>query len=71
VLALFWVTPSCIISITGFTGQPQSVMGEKTKPYIIVEVIGYVPIAVRSTQIPSIIVPGAAARPCPTLQKQP
>lgn len=68
-LALFWVTPSCIVLMTGFTGQPIHVMGDKTKPDIIVEVIGYIPVAVRGTQIPLIIVPGAAARPCPTLQK--
>ena len=44
--------------------------GEKPKPDIVVEVIGYIPIAVGGAEIPFIIVPGAAAPTCPTLQKQ-
>jgi hypothetical protein len=33
------------------------VMGNKTKTDIVVEVIGYVPVAVRTAAVPAIIVP--------------
>jgi hypothetical protein len=46
---------------TDFTGKRMKVMGNKTKPDIVVEVIGYIPVAIRTADIPVIIVPGAAA----------
>jgi len=39
------------------------VMGNKTKPDIVIEVIRHVPVAIRTADVPSIIVPGAAAIP--------
>jgi hypothetical protein len=38
-------------------------MGNKTKPDIVVEVIRYVPVTIRTADVPSIVVPGAAAIP--------
>ena len=47
--------------MAGFTGPKIIVMGKKTKPDIVIEVVGYVPVAVRTVGVPTIIVPRAAA----------
>ena len=46
---------------TDFIGKRIGVMGNKTKPDIVIEVIRHVPIAIRTADIPMIVVPGAAA----------
>jgi hypothetical protein len=46
---------------TGFIGKAMRVMGNKTNPDVVVEVIGYVPVTVRTADVPSIVVPRAAA----------
>ena len=48
---------------TDFAGDGMRVMGNESKPDIVVEVIGYVPVSIRTADVPMIIVPGAAALP--------
>jgi hypothetical protein len=48
---------------TGFTGTIISVMGNESKPDVVIEVVGIVPVSIRTADVPMIIVPGAAAIP--------